>query len=110
MSQEFPVSEFPKLMWSPKGQEVTVADYETQQRRAAEGYRLTAELPAEVPAPEPEPVVVPDLADGVLVPDAEVPPPDAENEPATFGAPDDASYGDDAQIEDDKPKKGGKKK
>lgn len=114
MSAEFPVSEFPKLLWSPVGVEVTAADAAAEVAYLADGYRLTAapEPPAELPAPEPEPVVVP-LAAGE-VPDNEPAtfglPDDGTGEGPTFGAADDPTYGDDAQVEDGKPKKGGKKK
>jgi hypothetical protein len=55
--------EFPKLMWSAGGLEVTVHSQAAQDAMVAEGYTLTAPdvsaaVPAEdtpAPAPEPEP-------------------------------------------------------
>lgn len=84
------MSEFPKLLWSADGVEVTVQDQIEQDAKLADGYRLTAaveapvvsEPPAEVPAPEPD-----------------------EPEGPTFGGPQDASFGEDAKV-----KKASKKK
>lgn len=87
--------QYPKLLWSPDGVEVTAQTVEDEARYAAEGYRVTAEPPAEAPAP------VPEEPEAVL----EVPPPDPENEPATFGPADDDTFAEDA-----KPKKAAKKK
>ena len=97
------LQEYPKLLWSADGVEVTCRSAEEESRYVAEGYRLTAEPPAELPLPD-----VLDDPDGV-------PPVDVENEPATFGPPDDPTYAegevvDDEQVEDAKPKKGAKKK
>ena len=93
------LQEYPKLLWSADGVEVTCRSADEEARYVAEGYRLTAEPPAELP---------PDMIE-------EVPPVDAENEPATFGPPDDPIYAegdvsDEAQVEDVKPKKAAKKK
>lgn len=106
----YPTKEFPKLMWSADGVEVRVTSCEEQEAKLAEGYRLTAD--ASVPAhevPPAEPVTdVPPVAPPETV--REVPDVDPENEPATFGLPDDDTHGDDEQLEDGKAKKGGKKK
>ena len=96
------LQEYPKLLWSADGVEVTCRSADEEARYVSEGYRLTAEPPAELPP------VVPEEPD-------EVPPVDAENEPATFGPPDDPTYAegdgsDEAQVEDVKPKKAAKKK
>ena len=84
--------QYPKLLWSPDGVEVTAVDADDELKYLAQGYRLTAEPPAEAPVPdEPD----------------EVPPADPENEPATFGAADDDTFAED----DAKPtKKAAKKK
>ena len=65
-----PKVEYPRLMWSATGEEITVKDAEEQAAKEAEGYRLTTAPPAEVPEPEPEP----------------------EDGP-TFGGPQDATFG-----------------
>lgn len=103
----YPTKEFPKLMWTPDGKEVRVESCEEQEAKLAEGYRLTAD--ASVPAhevPPAEPVTNPSPP----APVRDVPDVDPENEPATFGASDDDTHGDDEQLEDGKAKKGGKKK
>lgn len=54
------VSVYPKLMWSPQGQEVTVQSSEEERTLRAEGYRLTQEaftLKEPVVPDEPEPEI-----------------------------------------------------
>ncbi len=95
-----------KLMWSPQGVEVTVNSPAEETEKRAEGYSDEYRAPV-VPS-----VDAPVAADPVLVPEplpepADVPPADPENEPPTFGAADDATFG---ESEDGKSKRGGKKK
>lgn len=94
------MSEFPKLLWSPEGAEVTVADEAEQAAKLAEGYRLTAEAPVAEPSAE--------VIEPVSEPPAELPEPEPdEPEGPTFGGPQDASFGEDAKA---KKKTAGKKK
>lgn len=93
------MSAFKQLLWSADGVEICVYSQEELDAKVAEGYRLT---------PEPEPVD--EVHDGVKqadaqVNDSEVPPADPENEPPTFGAADDDTFGESEQVEDGKPKK-----
>lgn len=48
------MSDYPKLMWSPAGEEITVTSLAEQKVMATEGYRLTQDKQAAEPEPEPE--------------------------------------------------------
>ena len=56
------MSDYPRLMWGPHGDEVTVCSAAEQEMRQSDGYRLTQaeRAPEPVPAPEPEPVPEPE--------------------------------------------------
>lgn len=73
------MSEYPKLMWSPIGVEVTVTAPDEEAALKEQGYRYTKEAKPKPPA----------KADGA---DADVPPDESDGEGPTFGPPDDDTH------------------